>query len=569
MLRLPMRFAAGCAGFLAASAGLMGTGGPGEAESVPTLPPDAERAAKEITPATLSSTVRFLAHDLLEGRGAATRGDELGRAYIASVFEGLGLEPGAADGGWEQGFDIVSLTAELPKVWTFAAGGKHVDLAYWDDYTGSAGMQRASGGFEGAEVVFAGYAMQAPEYDWDDFKGADLRGKVLLVLNNDPDWDPKLFAGETRLYYGRWDYKYSSAARQGAAGAIIVHTQPSAGYPWQVVQSSWSGEQFELPDDGGTPRLQFRAWATEAAARRLLALGGKSFDELVEAARRRDFRPVPLGVTTSIGLRVALSRKRTANVIGLLRGSDPKLRDEAVIYTAHHDHLGVGEPDATGDAIYNGALDNAAGVAQMLAVARAYAALPQAPRRSVVFLAVGTEESGLLGSEFYTRHPTFAPGRMAANVNIDGANIWGRTRDLTMIGYGKSSLDRIAQAVAARQGRRVLADQFPDRGYFYRSDQLNFARLGVPAFYFDSGTDFVGRPAGWGREQIEAWEAQRYHQPSDELETTWNLDGAVEDAGALFLCGLMVAQGDSLPSWNPGDEFEAARKQALTAAGER
>jgi Zn-dependent M28 family amino/carboxypeptidase len=394
-----------------------------------------------------------------------------------------------------------------------------------------------------------------------------VRGKVLLVLNNDPDWDPKLFAGKTRLYYGRWDYKYASAARQGAAAAIIVHTQPSAGYPWQVVQSSWSGEQFELPDDGGAPRLQMSAWVTEAAARRLVALGGRNLDRLVKAARRRDFRPVPLGVTTSLAFPVALKAKRTANVLGLLPGSDPALRDEVVIYTAHHDHLGVGEPDSTGDGIYNGALDNAAGVAQMLAIARAYTALPRPPRRSLLFLAVGTEESGLLGSEFYAKHPTFPPGRMAANLNIDGANIWGRTRDLTMIGYGKSTLDRIAEAVAARQGRRVVADQFPDRGYFYRSDQFNFAKLGVPAFYFDSGTDFIGRSAGWGKEQIEAWEARQYHQPSDELDATWNLEGAVDDARALFLCGLAVAQGDSLPDWNPGDEFEAARKTALAAVG--
>jgi Zn-dependent M28 family amino/carboxypeptidase len=532
------------------------------------LPPDADRAAERITAASIRGPVRFLASDLLEGRGPASRGDSLAQAYIAARFEEMGLQPGAADGGWLQPFDLVGITAAMPATWSFAGrGGRGLDLGWWDDYIAGSGVQAEAGRIDQAEVVFVGYGMTAPEFGWDDFRGADVRGKVLLVLNNDPDWDPELFAGTTRLYYGRWDYKYENAARHGAAGAIIIHTRPSAGYPWQVVQTSWSGEQFELPA-AGEARLPLKAWVTEAAARRLAGLGGQDLDRLVAQARKKGFRPVPLGVRTSIAFTNRLVRTRTANVLGLLPGSDPQLAREVVVYTAHHDHLGVGKPDSTGDRIYNGAVDNASGVATLLAIAGACAAMPQAPRRSLLFAAVATEESGLLGSEFYARHPTFQPGRIAANLNFDGVNIWGRTRDLTQIGWGKSSLDEVAAAVLARQGRTLKPDQFPDRGSFYRSDQLNFARLGVPALYLKRGTDFVGRPPGWGKEQLELWEDRHYHQPSDEMDATWNLEGAVEDARVAFLCGLAVANATALPAWKPGDEFEAARKAALEAVGE-
>ena len=530
------------------------------------LPPEADRAAEQITAAAIAGPVRFLAHDLLQGRGAASRGDSLARAYIATSFEALGLRPGAAGGAWQQPFDIVGVSATPPQTWAFARADARLELGYWEDYIAVSGVQQPAARLDGAEVVFVGYGMTAPEYAWDDFKGADLRGKVLLVLNNDPDWDPKLFAGKMRLYYGRWDYKYESAARQGAAGALVIHTQPSAGYPWHVVQSSWSGEQFELPD-AGEARLQVRGWVTEAAARRLVALAGKDLDKLVLSAHKRSFRPVPLGVTTSIVLENRLTQARTANVLGLLPGRDAALANEVVVFSAHHDHLGVGKPDSTGDDIYNGALDNASGVAQILAIARAFTALPRPPRRSVLFLALGTEESGLLGSEYYCKHATFAPGSIAADINFDGANIWGRTRDLTLVGKGKSDIDAVAASVAARQGRVVVPDQFPDRGFFYRSDQFNFAKMGVPALYFDQGLDFVGRPPGWGKQQIEAWEARHYHQPSDELDSSWSFEGVVEDARAGFLCGVVLAEMDAMPAWTPGDEFEAARKQALAAAG--
>jgi Zn-dependent M28 family amino/carboxypeptidase len=385
------------------------------------------------------------------------------------------------------------------------------------------------------------------------------------MLNNDPDWDPALFGGKTRLYYGRWTYKYESAARQGAAGAIIIHTTPSAGYPFQVLQTSFSGEQFELPSTGA-PGIQVKGWTTEQAARQLAALAGQDLDKLVESAKSKDFRPVPLGVTTSLEFTNKIQRASTANVFGTLPGSDSNLRDQLVVYTAHHDHLGIGMPDDKGDRIYNGALDNATGVAQVLAIAKAFRALPKPPRRSIMILFVAAEEQGLLGSEYFARHPTVPAGRIAADINYDGGDIWGRTRDVTYVGKGKSTLDKIVDQIAGRQGRTLKPDQFPDRGYFYRSDQFNFAKIGVPALFLDTGTDFIGKPEGWGRQQVEYYEEHHYHQPSDEIASNWNFDGMIEDATIGFWTGLIVANADQMPAWMPGDEFEAARHAATAAA---
>jgi Zn-dependent M28 family amino/carboxypeptidase len=540
----------------------------------------AELAAAEVTAAALAAPIRFLADDLLEGRGPDTRGDALTRLYLATALESLGLRPAGPDGGWEQPFEIVGIDAAMPPTWTFQAagqegqegqGGGRLDLRARDDFIAASGVQRPRAAVDGAEVVFVGYGIQAPEFGWDDYQGADLGGKVLLMLNNDPDWDPDLFAGKTRLYYGRWTYKYESAARQGAAGAIIVHTRESAGYPWQVVQTSWTGPQFELPA-GDEPRLEVAGWATADAARRLVGLSGRDFDRLVEAAKGRDFRPVPLGVTTSIALANTLSRAETANVLGLLPGRDPDLASQVVVYTAHHDHLGTaaagtaGEGAAAGDGgdrIYNGARDNAAGVAQVLAIARAYAALPEPPRRSILFLFVAAEEQGLLGSQYYAAHPTYPPGEIAADFNYDGGNIWGEARDVRLVGAGKSSLDRAAAAVAAFQGRTVAPDPTPEQGSYYRSDQFSFAKIGVPALYLKTGTDFAGQPAGWGKETEDGWIDQRYHQPSDELTADWSFAGMIQDARLGFFAGLIVADDDALPTWNPGDEFAAARERAL------
>ncbi|HKQ61722.1 MAG TPA: M28 family peptidase [Candidatus Polarisedimenticolaceae bacterium] len=530
----------------------------------PELPAGAAAAEQRINRDALAGAIRFLADDLLEGRAPAARGDRLARAYIRAEMEQLGLRPGGPGDQWEQPFAMVGLTTRAPKTWPFRAGERTLDLSLWDDFILASGVQAERARLDGAELVFVGYGITAPEFGWDDFKGRDLRGKLLLMLNNDPDESPELFAGKRRLYYGRWDYKYESAAKQGAAGAIILHTPESAGYPWAVVQNSWSGEQFELPDEGG-PRLQLTGWVTEQAGRRLVALGGQDLDRLVAAAHRRDFQPVDLGVRTSVDVACELRRVETANVLGVLPGVAGPLAEQLVVFSAHHDHLGVGPPDERGDSIYNGALDNASGVAQLLAVARAFVALPAAPSRSVLFLALAAEEQGLLGSEYYARHPTVPAGRIAADINFDGGNIWGPTTDIALIGRGKSDLDRLAEAAAARQGRHVTDEAFPDRGFFYRSDQFNFAKIGVPSLYFDQGAQFTGRPADWGREQVETWENRHYHRPSDEFGPDWNLDGMVDDARLAFIAGLLAATQRELPAWRPGDEFEAARKRALSA----
>ncbi len=518
----------------------------------------------KITATGLMRDIKALSDDAMGGRGPGSAGDKMARTYIANRLKEIGFAPGGPGGGWEQPFPIIGMTMEHPASWTFrAASGKQVPFRWWDDFIGNSGVQAAKVSIENAEVVFAGYAIEAPEFKWDDFKGADVAGKILLVLNNDPDWDPNLFGGKKRLYYGRWDYKYASAAKHGAAGAIIIHTEPSAGYGWNVVQTSWSGTAFELKSQG-EPRVKLRSWMTEASARRLVKMSGKSLDALVAAARSRDFKPVSLGITTSISFDVKLEDTETANVIGVLEGSDPEYRGEAMIYTAHHDHLGIGAPDATGDKIYNGALDNASGCAQVLAIAEAFAATEPRGRRSVMAVFVGGEEQGLLGSQYFVAHPTIPIAKMAANLNIDGGNIFGRTTDVAIVGKGKSDLEMRLAAAANGQHREVVDEPEPDKGYYYRSDQLSFARVGVPALYFKSGQTYVGRPAGWGKEKEAEYRKTRYHQPSDVVTPEWNLDGMVDDDVLAYRVGWSIAQGGGLPAWFPGDEFEAKRKAALS-----
>jgi Zn-dependent M28 family amino/carboxypeptidase len=537
---------------------------PVAAETKPVMfRPDEAAAAQAIRPELIRAHVRFLASDLLEGRGPATRGDRLAQAYIAAQLEALGCEPAAPGGGWFQSFDLVGVTSRSPETLRVTRGADGIELKFSDDFVAYSGVQDPEARIDDAELVFVGYGIVAPEFGWDDYKGADLKGKVLLMMNNDPEDDPRLFGGKTRLYYGRWTYKYEIAAQMGAAGAIIIHTTPSAGYGWQVVQTSNTGERFWLPHEG-EPQVPVRAWATEEAGRRIAQLAGQDLDGLRASAQKRDFKPVPLGVRLSLALQNEVQRKPTANVIGRLPGADAALAKEAVLYTAHHDHLGMkADAAGSGDAIYNGAVDNASGVAGMLAIARAFKALPRPPKRSVLFATVAAEEQGLLGSAYLAAHPPAPAGRLAANINIDGLNTYGRTRDLTMIGLGKSSLDDYIKALAKAQGRTVVPDQFPDRGFFYRSDQFNLARIGVPAAYFDAGTDVIGKPAGWGQQQQEKYEGTDYHQPSDELRDDWDLSGAVEDLQLMFYLGVRVAGAVRMPAWKPGDEFEAARKKAL------
>ena len=530
------------------------------------LTEDEREATQSMRESRWRADVRFLSSDLLEGRAPGTRGDQLAREYVAARFEAIGLEPGAQGGAWEQPVELVGVRSRAPHELRVARGKDEVTLRLSDDYIAWSNRGEKESRLDDAEIVFVGYGIVAPEYAWDDFKGADLRGKVLLFMNNDPERDPGLFAGKRRLYYGRWDYKYEIAAARGAAAAIVIHTTPSAGYSWAVVQNSWSGAQLSLAAATG-PELSVKAWATEEACRRIARLAGQDLDALRARAESRDFRPVPLGVSVGLRLENEVARRTSANVIGRLAGSDPQLAKEAVLFTAHHDHYGS-QPGPNGTTeIYNGALDNAAGVASLLAVAEAFAALPARPHRSILFASVTAEEQGLLGSLHLSRHLPVPAGLVAANINIDGASIWGRTRDVSVIGLGKSSLDDWVRALAEMQGRSVVPEAFPDKGSYYRSDHLSFARIGVPSAYLEAGTDVRGRPPGWGRDRRQAWEDAHYHQPSDDLTPEWDLSGAIEDAQLLFLLGLKVANAPLAPSWRPGDEFESARRKALAELG--
>jgi Zn-dependent M28 family amino/carboxypeptidase len=535
---------------------------PAPSGTPPEPPSRAEKiAASRITAAAISGPLRYLSDDLLEGRGPGTRGDDLAIKYIASEMEEAGLLPGGDGGTFFQKVPLVSMTAHLPPSVTFAVGSSTLTLSVPNDLVVMSGKQDAHLALDASDVVFVGYGIVAPEYQWDDYKDADVKGKVVLVMNNDPSDDPKLFGGKTRLWYGRWDYKYIEAAKHGAVGAIVIHTTESAAYPWQVVTSSNARERFELPANGES-RLVAKMWATDDASHKLAALGGKNLDDLRKTAEGRAFRPVALGAKVSFAIDNEVRHVDSANVLGVLPGAS--LAKQVVVYTAHHDHLGIGTPK-NGDAIYNGALDNASGVASLLAIARA-ASETKRPARSLLFVAVTAEEQGLLGSEWYCEHPTFSPGDIAADINIDGIDRFGKTSDIGFTGFGKSSLDDVIVGLAQAQGRTVHGDAFPEKGGFYRSDQFSFAKIGVPGIFAEGGPSFVGRPEGWGAAQVKEFETLHYHQPSDEYDGSWDLSGAVDDLQLLLVAGLRIANDPALPSWKPGDEFESARKHAARLA---
>lgn len=513
-------------------------------------------AEEEINAAALSGSIRFLSSDLLEGRGVGSRGDQLSRSYIRSELEQSGLLPGAGDGSYEQAVPIIGIKSVVTRPLSAKGENGSANFTAPSDYTAVAGSDADQANWDDAEVVFVGYGIDAPEQKWDDYKGADLRGKVLLFMNNDPSNDPEQFAGSTRLYYGRWSYKYEEAARRGAVGAIVIHTTPSAGYPFQVIQSSHGRENFWLPFDGQQKTLPIRSWCSEDAARKLCSLGNQDLDGLRAKAETRAFEPVPLGVTVNLSLDNQIRKLESANVLARLPGSDPELSSEVVIVTAHFDHLGIAKP-RNGDEIYNGALDNATGTAGLLALARACSKLNPAPKRSILFAAVTAEESGLLGSKWLAQHLPCDKKKVVANFNIDGLNIWGPTRDIEFIGYGKNSLTDLAKEVAARRNRTVQPDANPDLGLFYRSDHFNFARIGVPAAFFKAGREFFDRPAD-RRRMKASYTTVHYHQPTDEMDSWWNLQGAVNDLHLIFECMLLTCDGPA-PTWTPGDEFEKLR----------
>jgi len=546
-----MRLCQTCLVLLSALPGVRAQGTPGT--NLPGTNPTAE-VEDLITAGGLASTIRFLGDDLLEGRGVGSRADRLARLYIQTQLALFGCEPGGAAGSWEQEVPIVGIESRVSRTLSVQGPNGNATFEAPVDFTAEAGSTAPSSRWDGAEMVFVGYGIHAPEQNWDDFGDFDLTGKVVLVMNNDPEDDPELFAGKTRLYYGRWSYKYEEAARRGAVGAIVIHTTPSAGYPFQVIQATHGKRRFWLPFDEGTPRLAIRSWCSDAAARQIVAAAGLDLDQLRARAETREFQPVALGVTADLALDNDVRELSSANVLGVLPGSDPELSKQYIVVTAHFDHLGIG-PARKGDTIYNGALDNASGTAAMLHVARACAALAERPRRSVLFTAVTAEESGLLGSLYFARHPTVPKAQIVADFNIDGINIWGPTRDIAMVGYGKNTLTQLAADVAARRGRTLVPDPHPELGTFYRSDHFSFARVGVPAAYFKAGIDFIENKRG--RTRIKnMYTTVHYHQPSDQYDPRWILDGAVEDARMLLECLVRAANAEAQPRWTPDDEFE-------------
>lgn len=523
--------------------------------------PGVETAMEAIEPRVVDAHLRFLAHDLLEGRAPGTRGIEIAAEYIASQFRRAGLRPAVGDTSYFQPVPFVGLTPQARI--SLAAAGRRFDLRYGDEFVAFAGLQQPEASAEG-EVLFVGFGVNAPEFDWNDYKDVDVSGKVLWMLVNDPGkTEAGRFRGDTLTYYGRWTYKYEEAARRGAAAAVLIHTAELAGYPWGVVRSSWSGEQFELPQVPGEPRVPVKAWVPWEVAARVLAAAGYDLGALYAAAQRRDFRPVSTGVRMSATVRSQIRRVESANVAGLLPGRTRP--DEVVVYTSHYDHLGIGDP-VNGDSIYNGARDNASGTALLIALADAFARLPQPPDRSILFLAVTAEEQGLLGSRYYAENPLFPLTKTAANVNMDAVNLWGATREIVVLGADRSELGPIAERAAAAEGLVLKGDPFPGQGYFFRSDQFSFVRRGVPAAYVEQGWDFVGRPEGWGRERHREYNENRYHQPSDEYRPDFDYAGAVQQGRVAFRLGSEVAQMQAFPKWLPGAEFKAIRDSMMARA---
>jgi Zn-dependent M28 family amino/carboxypeptidase len=528
----------------------------------------AARAARTITADGLRRDIRALAADGFEGRAPGTRGEDSAVAYIAGRFREIGLAPGNPDGSWFQRVPLVGTTSRVEASAT--VGGTAMPLRQLEDVVAWSMRPDTQVAVTASELVFVGYGVVAPEYGWDDYKGVDVRGKTIVMLVGDPPvpdprdgtrLDPATFRGAAMTYYGRWTYKYEIAAEKGAAAAIIVHQTGPAGYGWSVVAAN-AHERFEVA--GAPAHVPVEGWMQLDVARRLFAAGGRDFDALERAARTRGFRPAALGGTATFDVRNAVRRVESRNVVARLDGSDPEVATQYVLYTAHWDGYGVGRPIG-GDSIYNGALDDASGVAWVLANARAYRALPRAPRRTILFMAVTAEEQGLLGSRWYGQHPLYPLERTLADINMDIMNPWGRTRSVVSLGYGQSTLEELLAREAAADGRVVKPDPEPEKGYFYRADHFELARHGVPAlsFLFPGGDDYVGKPADYGRRMRAAYVADDYHKPTDEPKPDWDLAGALDDTRLLFRVGLDVANGSEWPAWKPGSEFRARRESAL------
>lgn len=525
----------------------------------------------QIDPRPILEHVKVLASDEFEGRAPGTKGEDLSVKYLEEEVKKIGLKPGNPDGTYVQKVPLVGITAKEERPLTIVKGARKQTFKWADDVVAWTKHVADGASIESSDVVFAGYGVEAPEFDWNDFKDVDVKGKTIIVLVNDPPvpdpsapakLDSRTFGGNAMTYYGRWTYKFEQGARKGAAAIFVVHETAPAGYPFAVVQGNLR-EKFDLVTPGkNMDRAAVEGWLTLDAAKKMFAFAGQDFDALKKQALTRAFKPVPLGVTASMAIRNTLRTVDSRNVVGKVEGSDPRLKDEYVVYTAHWDHLGIGAP-VKGDRIYNGALDNASGVAAVLEIARAFTQVKPPPKRSILFLLVTAEEQGLLGSQYYAINPLYPLNKTVAVINIDGVNQWGRTKDLTVVGMGASDLDDYLRAAAAEQGRTLTADPEPEKGFYYRSDHFNFAKEGVPALDPDSGTEFIGKDPAYAKKKRDEYTEIDYHAPSDQIKPDWDLSGAVEDARLLFAVGYRVANAEKIPEWKPGNEFKAKREESL------
>ena len=534
------------------------------APPVPVHTPIGELPAIDLN--ALLVHTRKLSSDEFEGRAPGTKGEDLAVNYLADQFKAVGLKPGNTDGTYFQPVPLVGITP-TPAPLVFRKGGQAHTLKWKDDVVAWTKHVADSASIQDSELVFVGYGVVAPEFDWDDYKGVDVKGKTIVMLVNDPpvpdpanaaELDPKTFGGNAMTYYGRWTYKYEMGAQKGAAGVLIVHETEPAGYGFNVVQGK-TGEQFDLvTPDKNMGRAAVEGWITLDSAKALMTSAGQDFEALKKKAARRDFKPVPLGVTASMTIANKLRTINSRNVLAKLEGSDPKLKDELVVYTAHWDHFGK-----SADGIFHGAEDDGLGCAALIEMGRAFTKLPTPPRRSILFLAVTAEEQGLLGSQFYSVSPIYPLAKTVADINMDSWNTHGRTKDMTLTGYGASELDDYARDAAAEQGRIVHGDAEPEKGFYYRSDHFNFAKQGVPALDIGGGVDYIGKPKEFGERMRKEWTEKRYHTPLDVVMPDWDLNGTREDLRVLFAVGQRVAMADKLPDWKPGNEFKAKRDAML------
>ena len=511
----------------------------------------------EVNQSSIGRHIERLASDEFSGRMPFTEGEVKTTNYLKEEFEKLGLESGNGD-SFYQDVPLIEITGTPSETMTIFGANGELDLDYFDDFVVTSLKTDSEVSLQNSELVFAGYGIVAPEYAWNDYEGIDWTGKTAVVLVNDPGFgsgDSSLFKGDEMTYYGRWTYKYEEAARQGAAGVIIIHETIPAAYGWNVVQSSWSGAQMSLESDLHVSDIQ--GWITQEATSQIFEIATAEINDYKIIARNRNFKPIPLGLTASVKVTNKVKRDVSKNVVAILSGTERK--DEYIIYSAHWDHLGVGRP-VNNDSIYNGALDNASGTACLLAIAEAFKKGKQ-PKRSIVFLAVTAEEQGLLGSAFYAEHPIYNPKNTVANINMDGVMSSGKMKDLTITGYGHSEMDEYAKVAAEKQGRYIVPDPQAEKGYFFRSDHFNFAKIGIPALYAKGSYDHFEKGIDYAKQASEDYRQNRYHQPSDEFDPdTTDLSGSQFDAQLLYHVGLQLANEDYFPKWYDGSEFKEARE---------